>query len=268
MLAKPRRALSWCPAPGGTMLVPLDDFVGRCIYFTGDYDRKISALCDRIVKPGDTVLDIGANLGVVALNLARLVGSNGAVHAFEPNPRMRSLLTKSIARNKYAHVHVHPTAVGSQNGVLELHIPPNNAGQGSFVYHKDLPEHDVVQAPVRTLSEVVQERGIDRIRLIKIDVEGFENEVLLGGMQVLETMRPDFLFLETNEACAVPLSQLPVVQTLQRARYRMLAIPRTMLAPSVVAIDVNLLEQSPSHDIVAVPEEKYEPLCRQLSVNN
>jgi FkbM family methyltransferase len=249
------------------MLVPLDDFVGRCIYFTGDYDRKISALCGRIVKPGDTVLDIGANLGVVALNLARLAGPKGVVHAFEPNPRMRSLLAKSIARNKYEHLHLHPMALGTQNEMLELHIPRNNAGQGSFIYHKDVVGHDVVQTPVRTLNEVVREQGIGRIRLIKIDVDGFENEVLLGGMEVLETMRPDFLLLETNEACAAPLKQLPVVRTLQRARYRMMAIPKTMLAPSVVAVDANLRGQSPSHDIVAVPEERYEQFSRQLSVN-
>jgi len=267
-LAKPERTLSWCRGPGGMMLVPLDDFVGRCIYFTGDYDRKISALCMKIAKPGDTVLDIGANLGVVALNLARLVGPRGAVHAFEPNPRMTQLLALAIARNRYEHLHLHPLALGSQDGSLELHIPPNNAGQGSFIYHKNLVGHDVATTPVRTLNEVVREQGIRRIRLIKIDVEGFEDEVLMGGMDVLEAVRPDFLLLETNEGYTVPRRQPPVVQTLHRAHYKMMAISKTILAPSVVAIDLNHRDWIPSHDIVAVPEERYAPLSRQLGVKS
>jgi FkbM family methyltransferase len=267
-LAKPTRTHVWCHGPGGMMLVPLDDFVGRCIYFTRDYDRKITALCGRIVRPGDTVLDVGANMGVVALNLARLVGSKGAVHAFEPNPRMSSLLVQSIARNRYEHLHLYPMALGSQNGVLELNIPLDNAGQGSFIYHKNADGHDTVQTPVRTLTEVVREQGIERIRLIKIDVEGFENEVLLGGMEILERMRPDFLLLEVNESYAVPFPQVPVVQTLQRARYRMMAIPKALLALSVVAVDIHGTNQSPSHDIVAVPEEKYALLSRELGVKN
>ena len=52
--------LAWCPSPGGPILVPLNDDVGRCIFLTGDYDRKITWLCRQILRLGDTALDIGA----------------------------------------------------------------------------------------------------------------------------------------------------------------------------------------------------------------
>ena len=250
------------------MLVPLDDFVGRCIYFTGNYDRKISSLCRRIVRPGDTVLDIGANMGVVALHLARLVGPNGVVHAFEPNPRMAELLTQSASKNGFENIRLHSTALGSSSAVLELHIPRDNAGQGSFIYHKDDFDHFVVHAPVCTLTEIVKELRINAIRLIKIDVEGFENEVLLGGKDVLNTLRPEFILLEANEYMTASFSSVPVVQTLRQAGYLFMTIPKTMLSTRVARVDVNSNKHSPTHDILAIPEEKYEEFSRQLNAAN
>jgi hypothetical protein len=69
-----RSELAWCPSPGGPILIPLNDDVGRCIYLTGDYDRKITWLCRRILRQGDTALDLGA-IGVVTLAMAKFVGS-------------------------------------------------------------------------------------------------------------------------------------------------------------------------------------------------
>jgi FkbM family methyltransferase len=263
-LVKPEHALAWCYGPGGSMAVPLDDFVGRCIYFTGDYDRKVSLLCRRIVKPGDSVLDIGANMGVVTLQLARLVGPTGTVHAFEPNPRMATLITRSATKNRFDNIRLHPTALGSSTGTLELHVPRDNAGQGSFIYHKDVSTCDVVQTPVRRLSDIAREEGISELRFIKIDVEGFENQVLVGAQDILEKVRPDVILFEANETLPVSFSCVPAVKTLQQAGYRFMALPKSMLTLLVTPIDINQHAHSPSHDILAIPEEKYGQIAQQL----
>ena len=88
--------------------MPLDDFAGRAAYYVGDLDRKLTGIMRRIVRPGDRVLDIGANLGIVTLPMAMAVGERGAVHAFEPNPVMQEHLERSLRRNGLNNVRLHP----------------------------------------------------------------------------------------------------------------------------------------------------------------
>jgi len=261
-VAKPESALAWCRGPGGTMLVPLNDFVGRCIYFTGDYDRKISWLCRRTVRLGDVVLDVGANIGVVTLLLARCVGPSGTVHAFEPNPRAGELLSRSASANGFMNIKCHGIALGSRPGSFELNIPRDNAGQGSLIYHKNRSECDTIEVPV--LSTIVGEQGITSIRLIKIDVEGFESEVLLGATEILHTVRPHLILFETNDTIDVPFFQRSAVQILQKADYRFMALPKSVMSASAVPIDVERHDHSPSHDILAVAAEKYLEISSAL----
>ena len=220
--------LAWCPSPGGHILVPLSDDVGRCIFLTGDYDRKITWICRRLLRPGDTALDIGANLGVVTLAMAKFVGPTGRVHAFEPNPSMQKLLGQSIARS-YRNVTLHNFALGAEDAMLELHVPPSNVGAGSFVNHRNTSNAGIVKCQVRKLSDIAESEGINEIRLIKIDVEGFENEVLIGANSVLSELRPDAIILETNQVSDTPFYDLPPIATLRRHRYRLLAIPKALI---------------------------------------
>jgi FkbM family methyltransferase len=257
------KELAWCPSPGGPLLVPLDDDVGRCIFFTGDYDRKITWLCRRFLGPGDTALDIGANLGVVTLAMAKLVGSSGRVHAFEPNPHMQGLLKQSIGRS-YRNIVLHETALGSEEGELELYVPPANVGAGSFVNHRDALHAEIVRCTVRRLTDVVKDEKIERIRLIKIDVEGFENEVLRGADDVLSDIRPDAIVLETNQVVNLPFRECPPIATLLRHKYRFLSIPKAVISMAVREFD---LEQhgAPSHDVLAIPAELYDSTLRMLN---
>ncbi|MGH7293079.1 MAG: hypothetical protein ACREJT_17790, partial [Myxococcota bacterium] len=86
---------------GAQILVPLDDFVGRALWFFGDLDPKLTWICERLLRPGDTVLDIGANLGLVSLIARERVGASGAVHAFEPQPELVELIGQSARANGF-----------------------------------------------------------------------------------------------------------------------------------------------------------------------
>jgi FkbM family methyltransferase len=253
----------WCPSPGGRMLVPLQDDVGRCIYFTGDYDRKISWLVRKILRSGDTALDIGANLGVVTLVMAKAVGPRGIVHSFEPNPIMTTMLRKSIDRS-YQNVRLHDVALGSADAVSSLYVPPSNIGAGSLVRFKDALHTATVMCQVRKLSDIAKNENISSIRFVKIDVEGFENEVLLGAEDILSELRPDAIVLETNQPSDVIFRDSPPISTLLRHRYRFLAIPKTLLSMDVVDFDIEQQKHSPSHDVLAVPAEKYETILKTI----
>jgi FkbM family methyltransferase len=245
------------------MLVPLQDEVGRCIYFTGDYDRKISWLCRKILRPGDTALDIGANLGVVTLVMAKAVGPRGTVHSFEPNPSMTTMLRKSIGRT-YQNVRLHDVALGSADAELNLYVPPSNVGAGSLVRFKDAPHTTAVVCPVRKLSDIAKRENISAIRFVKIDVEGFENEVLLGAEDVLSDLRPGAIVLETNQPSDVIFRDSPPIATLLRHRYRFLAIPKALFSMDVVEFDIKQQKLAPSHDVLAVPAEKYEAILKTI----
>jgi FkbM family methyltransferase len=260
-VAKAEDGLAWCPSPGGDLIVPLSDEVGRCIFFTGDYDKKLTWLCQKLVRPGDIAFDIGANLGLVTLTLARAVGPSGQVHAFEPNPILQELIQKSIDRNSASNVTIHRMALGSSDGELTLFVPSHNSGQGSFKYHSNAPHCRNYRCIVKQLSQVVRQWHIDKIRLMKIDVEGFENEVLLGAVDVLREIRPDAIILETNEQHQPAFRYRSAIKTLLQFDYRFLGIPKALFSMSIVPIDENTVG-NPSHDVIAVPKEKFSELER------
>jgi FkbM family methyltransferase len=253
----------WSQVPGGEVLAPLDDYVGRAAFYAGDLDRKITWICDRIVRPGDTVLDIGANIGMISLWLSKLVGKTGKVHAFEPNPKLQEILEEMLDRNQISNVCLHPIALGSKRGSLELRIPRINAGAGSLIRNRDLSDCDTVDVPVDLLSRIVAEEGIKSIRLIKIDVEGFEAEVFKGGREVLEAIRPEAILFELNERLEGSISDRPVIKILQDFGYKFFCIPRCFLRMNLRYFDPNSCDRPIGHDFLAVAEgESYENIAK------
>src|SRR5262249_5602474 len=123
VIAPPRSDLVWARSVGGEVLVPLDDLVGRALYFFGDLDPKVTWVIRRLLEPGDLALDIGANLGFLSLFMAKIVGPHGAVHAFEPNPVLCNILSQTFARNHDFKIRLHPVALGASTGEMELCVP-------------------------------------------------------------------------------------------------------------------------------------------------
>jgi FkbM family methyltransferase len=253
----------WCTGPGGQMLVPLGDAVGKCIYYTGDYDRKITWICRKLLRPGDTALDIGANLGVVALAMAKQVGPSGVVHAFEPNPSMQRFIEASIQKCRYKQVKLHKTALGSEQATLDLFIPKTNFGKGSLILHRDDANVDVVSCPVERLDDISDRENIQSVRLVKIDVEGFEPDVLRGATRLISNARPDAIIMETNEESNLDFRQRPAILILLDLNYRFVAIPKAMFSMRVEEFDINIHE-APSHDVLAIAEEKYSSVMESL----
>src|SRR5262249_6027347 len=143
---------------------------------------------------GDTVIDIGANIGLVTLLMAKLTGRDGRVYAFEPNPLLGKSLRVTLSRNKIANVEFYPFALGDAPRRMTLHVPSDNNGSGSLVHDRGSSLEFLVE--VRRLDDVLE--GSRNIAVIKLDVEGFEYEVMRGAEKIISQTRPRAVLFECN----------------------------------------------------------------------
>jgi FkbM family methyltransferase len=152
------------------------------------------------LPPGGVAIDIGANLGEWTLPLARRVGLSGRVLAIEPAPRAAMALGKTLAANALVQADLVQCALGDHDGAAALAVPLVTSARSDTGTARIGPAsagHHLVSVQLRRLDGLAEERGLDRIDLIKIDVEGHERRVLDGGAASLARFRPA-LILETG----------------------------------------------------------------------
>jgi FkbM family methyltransferase len=154
-------------------------------------DRGLFYLLDRLT-PDATVLDIGANLGVITVQLARRVPS-GKVHSFEPDPSAFRILTRIVDTYRLKNVVLHNCALGNQSGEVEMLTPIKNSvrlhGLSRVVKSDNAVEGIRFKAPIRRLDEFASTFGA-RIQAIKIDVEHHESQVIEGGQGLIASSHP------------------------------------------------------------------------------
>jgi FkbM family methyltransferase len=137
-----------------------------------------------LVDPGMTVVDVGANVGMLSLALARSVGALGKVYAFEAEPDFQDLLAKSFALNGVPWVELRRQAAGRQAGTATFHVSPI-AGHSSLY---DLPDDEAAAAKQITVEVVALDEAladVAKVDLVKIDVEGAELDVLAGMTKLI-----------------------------------------------------------------------------------
>jgi len=241
----------WAPVEGGYLRVSLTDRVGRAAYYVGDFDRKVSDAIDVAVEPGDAVLDIGANVGLTALRLASRVGRRGRVRAFEPNPTMLRYLKESIQRSKLQDIiEVLPYALGRVRGKAALRVPSGNAGMGSLVLDcEDVAEEHVVD--IVRLDDVWKEQRWPRIDFIKIDVEGFESNVLEGARQTIAAAKPRAILFEHHRVSSLGVERSPIT-ILRELGYDVFALPKYLVFPRAVPADDRRARGS---DFIAIADD-------------
>lgn len=167
----------------------------------GWFDRNLTNLIGRLLAPGMTFIDIGANCGTYTIFGAGKVGPQGRVIAIEAAPRIAALLYESVVMNGFdGHCEVLRCAAGAQAGRVVLHQFANRQGGNTMLPHiaqraieRQGDTVTTVEIECRTLDAVIAERSIDRVDLLKIDVEGFEREVLLGARETLRRFRPKLI---------------------------------------------------------------------------
>ena len=157
-----------------------------------EYEPQVLDLLKQTITPGAIVLDVGANVGVSAMMMARWCGPEGHIHAFEPSPNPKQLLTEHLRLNGLSdRVTVCPSALSDAEGTTTFYasgISGKSALSGANIGQSA----EEVQVSVTTIDAYCQAKNI-KPSLIKIDVEGFEFNVLNGARNTLQEVRPSIL---------------------------------------------------------------------------
>lgn len=191
---------------GGKLVIRVNDGCGRFIFYWSDSDRKITWICQRLLRSGDCFLDIGANYGEVGMFAAKFVGSAGEVHIVEPQPEIARLIRLSADLNGFLHVHVHEIGLSNEDGVLQLYIPPGHSEGASlnaqFVaeFSKNFDRNkNSISANIRHAGAFFEELHLPPIHILKLDVEGHEERVLSGALEFLSKNKPDAVLFESYD---------------------------------------------------------------------
>ncbi len=189
---------------------PLSPSLKARLLWDRSEDGAVRRAVDDVVGRGDVVLDVGANIGLFTDHLARLVGPGGRVYAFEPHPLYTKDLTRIASARK--NVTLITKAVSDRPGQARLSVPETESGpnraMGTLEQREGATAGEVIEVPTTTLdAETAQLSGVS---LLKCDVEGHEQEVLKGSLELLAREHPVIL-LEAEQRHR----QTPVAETFE-----------------------------------------------------
>jgi FkbM family methyltransferase len=173
---------------GARFKVDLNDRsgVGRQLYERGMTEDEETRWLTNVLRPGMTVVDVGANIGYYSVLAAQQVGASGRVLAFEPDPRNYQLLLENIALNNAANVLAFNTALGERKGGAKLRLSPDNHGDHRlWASSTACNGREEVDVSVERLEDVLVDHDVGTIDLMKVDVQGYEYHVQSGMASLL-----------------------------------------------------------------------------------
>lgn len=181
------------PCRHGLMVYNLNDqYVGRSLDLYGEYAEHEVAVFRSILRPGDVVVEVGANIGAQTLPLSRMVGPSGLVVAFEPQEMLFNLLSANLVLNGATNVRTRRMAVGSEAGAIRVPVLDPRRSNNFGALGLGGWEHGAM-VPLVTLDSI----DLPSCRLLKADVEGMEEAVLRGASGLIARHRP-ILYVEND----------------------------------------------------------------------
>ena len=220
-----------CRLPWGMPLsVWPEDEIGRKILKLGLFDLAVCEAIARIVSPGDTVVDVGANCGQMTSLMAKCAGSTGRVFAFEPHPKNHALLVRNVEawrKNEVmAVVAVHQVALAASPGTAVLAEPPGFERNSGLARIESRPDQGGLAVRTERLDSILPKDA--DVSLIKIDVEGAEAQVLDGATELLASGRlRNIVFEEHDQRGSV------VIPRLRSLGYTVFSINVGLFGPSL-----------------------------------
>ncbi|MBP9111877.1 MAG: FkbM family methyltransferase [Polyangiaceae bacterium] len=195
-----------------------DEGVARPILLNGEFEPKELACIAQHLRAGDTFVDIGANIGIFSVFAGKHVGPSGTVISIEPEPANHELLLRNLLHNGLTTANVKHLALGDTKTKLTLYRDARNAGNPSLVRGNVVHYQDAHEVDVEPLDDVLS--NVKNVHVIKMDVQGFEMNVLRGAKGVLEKHKPAILLELWPEGLErAGSSAREVLETLEKVGY-------------------------------------------------
>ena len=227
---------------------PHDAFIGRSLDVYGEYiEAEVETLL-KLCRPGDIVVEVGANIGCDTVPIARHVGNAGRVVAFEPQRIIYQMLCANLALNAIWNVEAYQRGVGDTDkvmGVLAIdYTKPNNFG--GMALREEIADRE----PVRVVS--IDSVKMKRLDLLKVDVEGMEIDVIHGAVDTIDQFRP-IIYMENDRKS----KSGPLIRTLFDLEYDCWwHVPPTFRPENYTGHPVDVFGSISSTNMVCIPHER------------
>jgi FkbM family methyltransferase len=201
----------------GSHTIYLDEMDALKLSFFGEYDINETKLIEDSLLPGNVVLDIGANIGYYSLTAAKIVGDNGKVYAFEPDPLNFALLQKNIECNNYKNIIAIQKAVSNSCDDIKLFLSKENRADHRC-YETD-ENRDSVSIKATSIDDFFKDNLDIKVDFIKIDIQGYETQAFEGMMNLLSIQKNTKIITEfwpfgINNAGGNPQKMLEIISHL------------------------------------------------------
>jgi FkbM family methyltransferase len=222
-----RNGLKWILNPS--------DYVHRDVFWYGTKDYwDVFHICN-ILKRDDVIFDLGANFGYYSICLAKYLSNKCSIYSFEPFPTTFKKLTQNVIINDMqGTINLYQMGVSSESGDMSISVRVScNSGSATLIANQNY-ENEVALVKVVTLDDFVERNDIHKINFVKIDVEGFETNVLKGWKKGLSKFKP-ILFLEIDPPLLLKAksSVMEIKNILSANGYKMFCSQRDKLVPFV-----------------------------------
>lgn len=176
---------------GSNLTINISDFHGGKFAILGFYDWRNLAIAKAICKPGDTIVEIGANVGTESVGFRDIVGPDGKLILFEPLPNNIRQLERMVILNKWKNVFIEKCAVGERRAEVDFVMPSDTSMSG--IGYVDTQKNNVgksekIRVPIVPLDDSIAK--LDKLKIIFTDTEGHEYNVLKGAKETISHFRP------------------------------------------------------------------------------
>ncbi len=174
-----------------------NSYIEYSVFTLGYYEKEVASIIRSVLKEGDVALDIGANVGIHTILMAKCVGDTGKVIAFEPLESIRKRLTKNLDLNNFKNVIIDQRALSNTIEEKEIFFDADRHNQGMFSLTWEF-QNTNQKIQINKGDDVILEHGLERIDLIKMDIEGYEIFALDGLRRSIEKFKPAIIFEFSN----------------------------------------------------------------------
>jgi FkbM family methyltransferase len=219
----------------------------RLIVIEGDYEEDFFRIADALLQDGGEFLDVGANHGLLSFGLARKL-QRVRFHLFEPNPKLLESIEKSRKLYPSMRAEINLVAVCDQDGTICFEVQSEQTGASHITRGGGVPTRSI------RLDTYLKDKGVDRVDLLKIDIEGYELTALRGAELALRSRRIKAIYFEYFEKFLVrvaPPSKL--IEFLDSLSYEVCFCRDSDITQQGAAPRVTVREELPGHGLPLIP---------------